>query len=63
MIGGEKVKLIAKHSNTQIRGTLKYCNEDIYIVKDDWTGTESIYPSRCYTLERLEEKKNGSENI
>lgn len=56
MIGGEKVKLTAKHSNVEIRGTLKYENADIYIVQDDWTGTESIYPSRCYTLERLEEK-------
>lgn len=65
MTGGEKVKLIAKHSNTEIRGTLKYSNEDIFIVQDDWTGTENIYPTRCYTLERMEgkhERTNTSKN-
>lgn len=58
MTGGQRVKLTAKRSNTEINGILKYSNDDLYIVRDDCTGTESIYPSRRYTIEKIEEGKN-----
>jgi len=57
MTGGQKVKLTAIHSNTIINGTLKYANDDLYIVEDSFTGTESIFPTRYYTMEKIEEEK------
>jgi len=57
MTGGQKVKLTLNGSNKVVHGTLKYANDDLYIVEDSFTGEESIFPSRCYTIEKIEEGK------
>jgi len=56
MTGGQKVKLTLNGSNKVIHGILKYSNDDLFIVQDDWTDKEDVYPSRCYKLEKLEDK-------
>ena len=58
MTGGQRVKLTAKTSKAVIHGILKYSNDDLFIVQDDYTGTESIYPTRSFTLEKIEEERN-----
>lgn len=51
MIGGRRVKLTAISGDVIIIiGTLKYSDENIYIVKDDY-GHEGIYATRSYNLE------------
>jgi len=51
MKGGIRVKLTAINGSIVIYGTLKYSDENVYIVQDQY-GTEGIYPTRLYTLER-----------
>jgi len=53
MTGGQKVKLTLNGSNKVVHGTLKYANDDLYIVEDSFTGEESIFPSRSYTIEKF----------
>jgi len=50
MKGGRRVKLTAISGDVIIIGTLKYSDENVYIVKDDY-GHEGIYATRSYTLE------------
>lgn len=50
MKGGRRVKLTAISGDVIIIGTLKYSDENVYAVQDDY-GHEGFYPTRLYTLE------------
>lgn len=51
MIGGYRVKLTSHDGMVVVHGILKYSDDFVYIVRDDY-GHEEIYPTRLYIFER-----------